>query len=101
MLSKLLTHRRAMSEMAHKVVFIFTSNDKLVNTATKTGWYLPEAAHPYYGLRDAGVEIDFVSENGGNPPLDPDSVYIADSDPVSKRVSRWQRNTVWITEVWL
>lgn len=73
--------------MPQRVLFVFTSNDRLVNTTTKTGWYLPEAAHPYYGLHDAGFKVDFVSENGGEPPLDPDSVHIADSDQVSKRVS--------------
>lgn len=88
MLSSLFSRPNAFSNMTKKILFVFTSNDKLVNTSTKTGWYLPEAAHPYYGLRDAGMEIDFVSEKGGNPPLDPDSVHIADTDSISKRVSR-------------
>ncbi|KAM0718352.1 hypothetical protein Q7P37_005421 [Cladosporium fusiforme] len=71
--------------MARRILFIFTSNDRLVNTSIKTGWYLPEAAHPYYGLLERNIAIDFASEAGGRPPLDPDSVHIANSDPISKR----------------
>lgn len=53
------------SAMAPKILFVFTSNDKLVNTDKKTGWYLPEAAHPYYVLKEAGYELVAASENGG------------------------------------
>lgn len=56
-------------KMTGRVLFVFTSNDKLVNTTTQTGWYLPEAAHPYYALRDRGIQVDFVSEKGGRPPV--------------------------------
>lgn len=72
--------------MAKRILFVFTSNDRLVNTSVKTGWYLPEAAHPYYGLVEKGVTVDFVSEMGGRPPLDPQSIPIAEDDPVSKKV---------------
>ncbi|PSS35493.1 hypothetical protein PHLCEN_2v1648, partial [Hermanssonia centrifuga] len=37
------------------------------------GWYLPEAAHPYYVLAPH-AEIDFAAPNGPNPPVDPHSV---------------------------
>lgn len=73
--------------MAKRILFIFTSNDRLVNTSIKTGWYLPEAAHPYYGLLERGIAVEFASEAGGRPPLDPDSVSIAQTDPLSRRVS--------------
>lgn len=75
-------------KMAKRILFIFTSNDRLVNTSTKTGWYLPEAAHPYYGLIEKGIAVDFVSEAGGRPPLDPQSIHIADNDSISKKVRR-------------
>lgn len=42
----------------------FTSNCKLVNITTKTGWYLLEAVHQYYALRDKDIQVDFVSEKG-------------------------------------
>ena len=37
------------------------------------GWYLPEAAHPYYTLAPH-VKIDFASPAGPNPPVDEYSV---------------------------
>ena len=47
---------------------------------TKTGWYLPEAAHPYYEFVKAGFEIEFGSPAGGNPPLDADSIEATKED---------------------
>lgn len=74
--------------MSRKVLFIFTSNDRLVNTSTKTGWYLPEAAHPYYAFKKQGLDIHFVSEKGGRPPLDQSSVNATKGDEISQRVSQ-------------
>ncbi|WVR03609.1 hypothetical protein IAU60_000601 [Kwoniella sp. DSM 27419] len=54
------------------VLFILTSADKLLNGAA-TGWYLPEAAHPYYALA-SDYHIDFASTKGGEAPLDQNSV---------------------------
>ncbi|GAA5980806.1 hypothetical protein JCM10908_003874 [Rhodotorula pacifica] len=60
--------------MANKnILFILTSHDKLLS-GKPSGWYLPEAAHPYYVLRDAGYNITFASPKGGKSPLDPNSV---------------------------
>ena len=39
------------------------------------GWYLPEAAHPYYILAPH-AEIDFASPAGPNPPVDEYSVKV-------------------------
>ncbi|PVG04282.1 class I glutamine amidotransferase-like protein [Serendipita vermifera] len=55
-----------------KVLFVFTSVDKLLD-GRPTGWYLPEAAHPFYVLRDH-VKIDFAAPKGPNPPVDGESV---------------------------
>ncbi|KAH0592851.1 hypothetical protein MHUMG1_09496 [Metarhizium humberi] len=71
--------------MSRRILFVFTSNDRLVNTTVKTGWYLPEAAHPYYGLKTAGFEINFVSELGGRPPLDESSISATKNDAVCQR----------------
>merc|ERR1711991_635059 len=62
------------------VLMVFTSNDQLGDTETKTGWYLPEAAHPYYEFVKAGFEIEFGSPAGGNPPLDADSIEATKDD---------------------
>lgn len=36
--------------MPSRILFVFTSVDKTL-TGAETGWYLPEAAHPYYVLK--------------------------------------------------
>ncbi|KJA30024.1 hypothetical protein HYPSUDRAFT_210838 [Hypholoma sublateritium FD-334 SS-4] len=54
------------------VLFVFTSADKTL-TGNQTGWYLPEAAHPYYVLVPH-VKIDFAAPKGPNPPVDGGSV---------------------------
>jgi hypothetical protein len=44
-----------------KALFVFTECDKMTHGKEKaTGWYLPEAAHPYFELTSAG-ERDFIS----------------------------------------
>ncbi|KAI0082468.1 ThiJ/PfpI [Panus rudis PR-1116 ss-1] len=55
-----------------KILFVFTSADKNLLGA-QTGWYLPEAAHPYYILAPH-FDIDFASPKGANPPVDESSV---------------------------
>jgi len=58
--------------MAPRVLFVFTSAAKTL-TGNPTGWYLPEAAHPYYVLAPHAT-IDFAAPAGPNPPVDPSSV---------------------------
>ncbi|CAE6429783.1 unnamed protein product [Rhizoctonia solani] len=60
------------------VLFVFTSANKTL-TGAQTGWYLPEAAHPYYVLHDK-VKIDFAAPNGPNPEVDQDSVQMFKDD---------------------
>ncbi|KAJ7777545.1 ThiJ/PfpI [Mycena maculata] len=57
-----------------------------ITTLTRTrphprGWYLPEAAHPYYVLA-SHANIDFASLKGPHPPVDPESVtaYATDEE---------------------
>jgi len=45
-----------------------------------TGFYVPEAAHPWRVFRDAGWEVDLVSPKGGEPPRD----GLDESDPVQR-----------------
>lgn len=64
-----------------KILFALTSHDRKGNTGQPTGFYLPEAAHPWAVLQADGFEIDFISPKGGRPPMDG-----ADSaDAVSRR----------------
>ncbi|KAI0326676.1 class I glutamine amidotransferase-like protein [Cubamyces sp. BRFM 1775] len=58
--------------MPKRILFVFTSVDKTLKGA-QTGWYLPEASHPYYILAPK-YEIDFAAPKGANPPVDESSV---------------------------
>ncbi|KAI0824733.1 ThiJ/PfpI [Trametes gibbosa] len=64
--------------MSKRILFVFTSIDKTL-TGAQTGWYLPEAAHPYYVLSPK-YEIDFAAPNGPNPPVDEGSVQMFKDD---------------------
>jgi putative intracellular protease/amidase len=66
--------------MKTKVLFALTNHDRKGNTGQATGFYLPEAAHPYAVLAAAGVDIEFVSPKGGKAP--PDGVDL--SDPLNR-----------------
>jgi putative intracellular protease/amidase len=55
-----------------RVLIVFTSANKTL-TGSQTGWYLPEAAHPYYVLAPTHT-IDFTSPAGPNPEVDQHSV---------------------------
>ncbi|KAB5594286.1 chaperone protein HSP31 [Ceratobasidium theobromae] len=58
--------------MPSRILFVFTSANKTL-TGAQTGWYLPEAAHPYYILHGKHT-IDFSAPNGPNPEVDESSV---------------------------
>ncbi|KAK2036844.1 DJ-1/PfpI family protein [Colletotrichum somersetense] len=70
--------------MAPKVLVVLTSTNKTEKSGKPIGWYLPELAHPYDVLKEAGVEMTFASPKGGVAPLDPASVEMFSSDPSSK-----------------
>jgi len=66
-----------------KILIVLTSCDKMASTGAATGWYLPELAHPYKVLKDAGfTNIDVISPKGGSAPLDPGSAEAFKEDPV-------------------
>lgn len=52
------------------ILIAVTSHDQKGETGEKTGAYLAEVAHPYATFRAAGFEVDFVSPQGGEVPLD-------------------------------
>jgi len=55
--------------MSGKIIFVVTSHSQLGATDKKTGWYLPEVAHPYEVFTSAGYQITFVSPKGGKAPM--------------------------------
>ena len=52
---------------------VVTNNADLGTTGRKTGYYLPEVAHPYHVFTEAGLDVVFVSPRGGYAPMDPSS----------------------------
>ncbi len=62
------------------ILFVLTSHERLGDTGRKTGFYLPEIAHPYAVFRDGGHELAAVSPRGGSPPMD----GVDTSDPVQQ-----------------
>jgi putative intracellular protease/amidase len=52
------------------VLMVLTSHDQLGDTGRSTGWYLPEAAHPWKAFLAAGFDVSFVSPLGGRPRMD-------------------------------
>lgn len=61
-----------------QILIALTSHGQLGATGRPTGFYLPEAAHPYHVFTAAGYTVDFVSPQGGEPPMD----GVDRSDPV-------------------
>lgn len=55
------------------VLFVLTSHGQMGDTGEETGYFLPEAAHPWAELRDAGCRVDYTTPGGGSPPMDPSS----------------------------
>lgn len=64
--------------MGKKILMVMTSVDKFPD-GSATGWYLPEAAHPYYKFVEAGYECTFVSING-IATCDPSSIEATKED---------------------
>ena len=46
---------------------------------SQTGWYLPEAAHPYQEFTAAGHNVTFASIKGGVAPVDQGSIDMTDA----------------------
>ncbi|KAK6525589.1 hypothetical protein TWF281_010645 [Arthrobotrys megalospora] len=69
---------------AVKVLVVLSSHEHLGNTGKRTGWYLPEFAHPYFVL-EPHVSFTIASPRGGPAPLDPSSVEAFKDDPLSQK----------------
>lgn len=55
--------------MTNKILIALTSHGDLGGLRS-TGFYLPEAAHPWHVFTEAGYTVDLVSVAGGEPPVD-------------------------------
>ncbi len=67
--------------MKKKILFVVTNHDKKGNTGEPTGFYLSEVTHPWDVLVNEGYEIDFVSPDGGQAPIDGFNL----GDPINKK----------------
>jgi putative intracellular protease/amidase len=65
-----VSQQKSKAKMSKKILFVVTSHNTKGSTGQPTGYYLPEVAHPWEVLKNAGYEIDFMSPKGGQPPVD-------------------------------
>jgi putative intracellular protease/amidase len=70
---------RMTTTHSKKILIALTSHADL-GGVRKTGFYLPEAAHPWHVFRQAGYQVDLVSPQGGEPPRDGVDL----SDPIQR-----------------
>ncbi len=66
--------------MNKNALIVVTNHSELGNTGDKTGWYLAEVSHVYWPLINAGFKIEFASPQGGNAPVEKDSIKIDDPE---------------------
>jgi putative intracellular protease/amidase len=64
--------------MNKKILVVLTSIEKYPNLKRATGLWLGEAVHFVKKIEAAGYEVDYVSPKGGNTPIDPHSLTLAD-----------------------
>ncbi|KAJ3086664.1 hypothetical protein HK102_012746 [Quaeritorhiza haematococci] len=67
-----------------KMLFIVSSHDELGKTQKKTGWYLPEVAHPW-NILVQHYDITVASPKGGKAPMDPGSAEAFKNDAESQK----------------
>jgi putative intracellular protease/amidase len=66
--------------MSQKVLLVLTSHNQLGNTGKETGFYLPEVTHPEAVFDRAGLEVEYVSPQGGKAPM----IGVDLTDPLNK-----------------
>jgi len=67
------------------VLFVVSSHENLGCSGKKTGSFLPEAAYPYFTIKDAGHNIESCSPKGGKAPMDEISMELYKDDPLSQK----------------
>ncbi|MFF8934619.1 type 1 glutamine amidotransferase domain-containing protein [Streptomyces paradoxus] len=61
-----------------KILAVVTNQATYGTNPHKTGLWIAELVHFYDAVRQAGFEVDIVSPEGGQVPLDPRSIRLAD-----------------------
>jgi len=78
-----------------KALIIGTNHDTLGDTGKKTGVALSELSVPYYQFLEGKMDVDLASVNGGNIPIDPQTIrwpiataydrrFLADKDAMNQ-----------------
>lgn len=67
---------------------ILTSHRDMVNTDRKTGLWLGEFTEPYYVFVGAGYDVTLASPSGGEPPLDPMSMWTEHLTGANRRFNK-------------
>ena len=65
-----------------KILFVLTNVSEKGNSNEKTGFWLSETTHVWKPLINQSYEVDFISPQGGNTPVDPHSFDL--KDPINK-----------------
>lgn len=65
---------------AKKVLMVLTNHAQIEGTDITTGYYLPEAAHPYSRFKRAGFDVLWASPNGGKTVITPASIDLNDEE---------------------
>ncbi|HEY1151201.1 MAG TPA: type 1 glutamine amidotransferase domain-containing protein [Pseudoduganella sp.] len=63
--------------MSQKVLVVLTTTEKYPNLNRATGVWLGEAVHFVEQVEKAGLQVDYVSAEGGYTPIDPHSLAMA------------------------
>jgi hypothetical protein len=58
----------------HRALLVATNHDTLGESGKATGAFGSEFSVPYYAFRDAGLEVDIASPEGGRIPVEPNSM---------------------------
>lgn len=71
--------------MSYSVLIIVTNIDRYENERLKTGLWLSELTHFYHRFKECGFKITIASPNGGDTPIDPESLTPLMLDRLSKK----------------
>lgn len=77
--------------MKNNILIVVTSVSFYKNTQLKTGLWLSEITHFYSQFKEQGCDITIASPDGGNTPIDPESLNSLFMDSVS--IKCWQDKT--------
>ncbi len=77
--------------MKNNILIVVTSVSYYKNTQLKTGLWLSEITHFYSQFKEQGCDITIASPQGGDTPVDPESLNTLFMDSVSKKC--WQDET--------